>query len=238
MLDRIFTSFATFDHTSLFYIFLTIITYLVAQYLYSKTHNFPLFHPIVGSGAMIIVYLKLTHTDVAEYTSGAHFISDLLAPAIVGLAVPVYGQLRVIRGRLIPIVVSILAGSVTTIVVGFGIGYLFGFGPELLKPMLVKAATTPIAIAAGDMYDASAIAIIVYTLVCGMSSIFTIYLFRFFRIRDHRSMGLALGTCSHAFGTANAFSISPQAGAFSSLALATNGIMIAIVVPLIASFIF
>ncbi len=56
------------------------------------------------------------------------------------------------------------------------------------------------------------------------------------RIRDRRARGLAMGTASHGIGTARAFAESETAGAFSGLAMGLNGMITAILVPLLAAW--
>ncbi|MGL4494472.1 MAG: LrgB family protein, partial [Beijerinckiaceae bacterium] len=56
---------------------------------------------------------------------------------------------------------------------------------------------------------------------------------RLLRIQDQAAIGFAAGLTSHGIGTARAFQIGDVAGTFSGLALALNGFMTALVVPLI-----
>ena len=54
------------------------------------------------------------------------------------------------------------------------------------------------------------------------------------KIRDYAARGFAVGTASHGIGTARAFQVNDLAGTFSGLALGLNGILTAILVPLLA----
>jgi putative effector of murein hydrolase len=48
--------------------------------------------------------------------------------------------------------------------------------------------------------------------------------------------GFALGIASHGIGTTRAFSVSEEAGTYSSLAMGLHGILGAVAIPLAAGF--
>jgi len=52
-------------------------------------------------------------------------------------------------------------------------------------------------------------------------------------VRDPRAVGLAIGISSHGIGTARALQIGDVAGAFSGLGMGLNGVLTAIVLPVI-----
>ena len=56
-------------------------------------------------------------------------------------------------------------------------------------------------------------------------------LFRWLRIKDHAIQGFALGVVAHGIGTARAFAINEQAGAFAALAMGLNGAITALLLP-------
>jgi len=58
-------------------------------------------------------------------------------------------------------------------------------------------------------------------------------LFKLLRIRDHAAQGFAVGVAAHGLGTARAFLISEEMGAFSALAMGLNGLLTAVLLPLL-----
>ena len=60
---------------------------------------------------------------------------------------------------------------------------------------------------------------------------------KLFHIKDSVAQGLAIGTSSHAVGTARAMEMGETQGAMSSLAIGVAGIITAILAPLILKFI-
>jgi putative effector of murein hydrolase len=56
------------------------------------------------------------------------------------------------------------------------------------------------------------------------------------RIRDESAQGFAIGLSSHGIGTARAFQVSEQTGAFAGLAMGLNGAMTAILAPFVVQW--
>ena len=52
------------------------------------------------------------------------------------------------------------------------------------------------------------------------------------RVGDWRARGFALGLAAHGIGTARAFQVNAEAGAFASLAFALHGLLAALLFPL------
>lgn len=59
------------------------------------------------------------------------------------------------------------------------------------------------------------------------------YVYRLLRIDDHAVRGFAIGVASHGIGTARAFQLSEQAGAFAALAMGLNGLLTAALLPIL-----
>ena len=57
--------------------------------------------------------------------------------------------------------------------------------------------------------------------------------FKLLRIEDDAVRGFALGLAAHGIGTARAFQLSEVGGAFGALAMGLNGLITAIIAPMI-----
>ena len=57
------------------------------------------------------------------------------------------------------------------------------------------------------------------------------YVLDFLRIHDHSVRGFSVGVAAHGIGTARAFQVSEEAGAFSGLAMGLNGLATALLFP-------
>jgi putative effector of murein hydrolase len=55
------------------------------------------------------------------------------------------------------------------------------------------------------------------------------------RIHDPAIRGFAIGIASHGIGTARAFQVNEQSGAFAALAMGLNGALTALLLPILLS---
>ena len=221
--------------TPLLWLTITLIVYQLAFMLYSRAKNFPLLNPVLIAVIALVGLLKLSNTSYEGYFDGAQFIHFLLGPATVALAIPLYNQFDKLKTIFLPISLSLLVGSSFAIIIAVYTGKLFGLGQESILSLMPKSVTTPIAMgvseAIGGLPALTAVLVILTGIIGAMSAPL---IFKVFKLKDETTQGFAIGMSSHGIGTARAFAISEEAGAFSGLAMALNGAMTALLVPLIA----
>ncbi|CAM2184984.1 LrgB family protein [Burkholderia orbicola] len=213
---------------------ITLVAYLFAQAVYARARFNPLANPVLIAVAVIVVLLTLTHTPYPTYFEGAQFVHFLLGPATVALALPLYRQWSKLRRTALPLLVGLLAGSLTAIVSAVGIAALFGASHQTIASLAPKSATTPIAMAVaaeiGGIPSLTAVLVIstgIFGAVCARG------ILNLLRIDEPVVRGFALGVASHGIGTARAFQVSEEAGAFAGLGMGLNGVLTAFVVPIL-----
>lgn len=220
-----------------FLIALTFIFYLGAQLLQRRT-GIKLFNPILVSIAGLIGFLLMFRIDYSYYKVGGEYIDFWLKPAVVALGVPLYKQLSTIRRQLLPLIISEMAGCVAGIISVVLLAKAFGASQEVILSLAPKAVTTPIAIeistVVGGIPPLTA-AVVVCTGIFGGMAGFRIV--KLSRISSPIAGGLSIGTAAHAVGTSAAMERSDRYGAFSSLGLTLNGILTALLAPLILEMI-
>ena len=154
------------------------------------------------------------------------YLSYLLTPATVCLAVPLYQQLNLLKKNLKAVAAGILSGVLTSILSVLGLSYLFGLSHDMYVTLLPKSITTAIGMGVSEELGGIVtitVAVIIITGVLG--NIIADVVYRVFRIKEPVAKGLALGTASHAIGTAKAMEMGPVEGAMSSLAIAVAGLL-------------
>lgn len=109
----------------------------------------PLLNPALVAMVVIIPFLILTGIPYDHYFKGSEVLNDLLQPAVVALAYPLYEQLHQIRARWKSIIAICFAGSIVAMVTGTTIALLMGASPEIAASIMPKSVTTPIAMAVG-----------------------------------------------------------------------------------------
>ena len=91
-----------------FGILLTLGAYEIGVFLKNKTKNVFCNPTLIATG-IIIGVLLLFKIDYKTYYDGARFISYLLTPTTVCLAIPLYKQMRILKEHLVAIMAGILA---------------------------------------------------------------------------------------------------------------------------------
>ena len=213
---------------------LTLLAYQAAHALYLKLGSHPLANPVALAVALIVALLTLTGTPYGVYFDGAQFVHFLLGPATVALAIPLYTQLPKLRAMAGPLLAALVAGSLTATVSAVAIGKLFGASEASLLSLAPKSVTTPIAMGIaeriGGLPSLTAVLVIATGILGAVSARF---IYQALGIADHAVRGFAIGVASHGIGTARAFQVSEQAGAFSGLAMGLNALLTALLVPLL-----
>lgn len=212
----------------------TLLAYQGAWWLSKRAHFHPFANPVLLAVAALVLLLKLTGTPYPTYFDGAQFVHFLLGPATVALAIPLYAQLPRLRAMAFPLLAALLAGSLTATVSAVAIGRLFGASEASLLSLAPKSVTTPVAMGIaeriGGLPSLTAVLVITTGILGAVSARF---IYRALGIADHAVRGFAVGVASHGIGTARAFQVSEQAGAFSGLAMGLNALLTALLVPLL-----
>ena len=211
---------------------MTLCAYLAAQWVFVRSKGSPFANPVAISIALIAAVLSVSGMSYQRYFSGAQFVHFLLGPATVALAVPLVRQLPRLRAAFLPLAAALAFGCVTAIVVAVAVALLLGATSELAYTLGPKSATSPIAMAVSQRLGgipALTAALVVGTGILG--AVTAKHVFQFLRIESDAARGFALGLASHGIGTARAFQLSAEAGAFAGLAMGLNGALTALVAP-------
>jgi predicted murein hydrolase (TIGR00659 family) len=210
----------------------TLLAYGLAYRLYLKANSSPLVNPVMTSVVMLISLLMLTGTTYDEYFEGGQFVHFLLGPATVALAVPLYQQLSRLRALWLPVTVSLMCGVVIAAGSSIGLAWLMGGSLEIQMSLAPKSATAPVAMGISETIGGIPSLTAVLVVITGIVGAVTgTRLFEWMGIRDDSVKGIAMGVAAHGIGTARAFQVSNQMGAFSGLAMALSAFATALVVP-------
>lgn len=221
--------------SKVFLIALTFIVFLLSCYIQRRT-GIKLLNPILVSITVLICFLMAAGVDYADYKAGGDYIDFWLKPAVVALGVPLYKQLGAIRRQMLPLLIAEMAGCVAGIISVVVVAELLGASQTVVMSLAPKAVTTPIAMevsASIGGIPALTAAVVVCTGIFGGMAGFRII--KLGRVKSPIAGGLSMGTAAHAIGTSAAMERSDRYGAFSSLGLTLNGLLTALLSPLILS---
>ena len=211
----------------------TLLAYRIAIWIYERSGRSPLANPVAISVALLIAVLYVTGTPYKTYFDGAQFVHFLLGPVTVALAIPLYQQLDKLRRHWFALLAGALAGGAAAIVSAMGVAWLLGASPLTVLSMAPKSVTIPIAMGITEKIGGLPTLTVVMVMLTGVFGAgIAQYVFRLIRIDDDITCGFALGATAHGVGTARAFQVSEEMGAFSGLAMGVSGILTAFLLPL------
>lgn len=217
----------------IFLLAVTFVSYIGAQALQRRL-GIKLLNPILVSIIAIILFLNCAHIDYATYSNGGKYVDFWLKPAVVALGLQLYRQLSTIRKQILPLLISEIAGCIAGVISVVVMAKLLGASHEIIMSLAPKAVTTPIAMeisATVGGIPALTAAVVVCTGIFGGMAGFRII--KLSRIKSPIAQGLSMGTAAHAVGTSAAMERGERYGAFSSLGLTVNGLLTALLTPLI-----
>lgn len=199
----------------------------------------PIFNPLLLATVFIIVFLSVFRIDYETYNQGARYITFLLTPATICLAVPLYRQIETLKKNIAAVFISILCGCAAHVLILLGVAAVLQVDEILTLSFLPKSVTTPIAIGiSGEIGGIQAVTVAGVVIAGILGSVAGPAVFKLFKITEPAAQGLGLGAPSHAIGTSKALECGEIQGAMSSLAIVVTGILTVIIVPFVTKKFF
>lgn len=215
---------------------ISLCAYYVGMILKKKT-GLALFNPLLLSVVFVIAFLSLFQIDYDSYLSSAEYLSYLLTPATVSLAIPLYKQLETLKKNVAAIAGGIGAGVLTSLSSVLLMSWAFRLSHEEYVTLLPKSITTAIGMGVSEELGGCVTITVAVIIVTGILGNMTAeFLCRICRLRSAVSRGLAIGAASHAIGTAKAMEMGEEEGAMSSLAIVMSGLCTVIGATVFAGF--
>ena len=237
--DQLSAIWVYLSTTPLLGLTLTLVIYSLAYQLYSRCQFNPLLNPVLVSITMIISVLLITNTPYKTYFDGAQYIHFLLGPATVALAVPLYEQIPKLKRLWLPVLVSITGGTCIGVISAVLIARGLGASLEIQLSIAPKSVTAPVAMGISEQIGGLPSLTAAFVAITGIIGVLLgMRTLKIVRIKDDIVKGIAMGVTSHGIGTARAFQISKEMGAFSGLAMALTALATAIALPSLIHWLF
>lgn len=225
-----------FETSAFFGVVISLIGYEIGL-LIKKKWKKAIFNPLLISILFVMAFLGIFQVDYTAYEEGSKYISYLLTPATVCLAIPLYQQLELLKQNKKAIMIGIMAGVLASLGSVLGLSVLFGLTHEQYVTLLPKSITTAIGMGvseeAGGLVTIT-VAVIIITGVLG--NMIAESICHLFRIKEPVAKGIAIGTAAHAVGTARAMEMGEIEGAMSSLSIVVSGLITVVGVSIFAGF--
>jgi predicted murein hydrolase (TIGR00659 family) len=214
----------------------TLIAYSVGDAAFKASGKRAYVNPVLIAVTLLAVVLWTTATPYQTYFEGAQFVHFMLGPATGALAAPLYGNLSRIRRYAIPLVCSLLVGSVTAILSALGVAYALGVRGDMLISIAPKSVTAPVALGISESLGGQPTLTAVLVILTGvMGAVMATPLLNRLGVTDWHARGFAVGVASHGIGTARAFQVNETAGAFAGIGMGLNALLTTVLAPIIVS---
>lgn len=206
-------------------------TFLFGIWIYKKTKT-PLLQPLMISMIVIIPFLKLTGIDYQSFYQNTRILNFMLGPSVVALGYVLYEQIEHLKGNVLSILTAVFVGSAVGIISVVFVAKAFGADKVLIASLAPKSVTTPIAISLAEKDGGLPALTTAFVVICGVfGGIIGPIILRKLGFKSKIAHGLAMGSASHALGTARAMEMGAIEGAISGLAIGIMGIMTALLIP-------
>lgn len=209
---------------------LSLFAYQFGMFLKKKTKS-DIVNPLLVAIVVCIVVLVLFDIDYEQYNNGAKYISFLLTPATVCLAIPLYEQYELLKNNWKAIISGISAGIITNAVSIYLLSLLFGFSHEEYVTFLPKSITTAIGMGISEELGGIVSITVSSIVITGIfGSLIAERIYKILKIKNPIAKGIATGTAAHAMGTSKAMEMGEVEGAMSSLAIVVSGLLTVVTV--------
>lgn len=217
--------------TEVFLLALVLGAFYLGIIIYQKT-KITLLQPLLTAMVIIIPFLLITDIDYQTFYHNTRILNFMLGPSVVALGYVLYEQIGHIKGNVVSILTAVFTGSVVGITSVVLIAKVLGADKMLMASLAPKSVTTPIAISLAEQTGGVPALAAAFVVICGIfGGLVGPIVLRRIGIKSKIAKGLAMGSASHALGTARAMEMGALEGAISGLAIGIMGIMTALLIP-------
>lgn len=237
MKAEIFDLWVYISTTPLLGLTLTLLAYQIGLYIAARASSHPFANPVLIAMVLIASLLVITNTPYKTYFEGAQFVHFLLGTATVALGVSFYERLAALRRNWRALALGLAAGATVSMIAALFLAKLLGASSATIASLVPKSVTAPIAMGISAVIGGVPTLSAVFCIVTGiLGAASGKLIFDTLGIKDMSIRGFALGAHAHGIGTARAFSVSAEAGAFAALALGLHGVIASLLLPFVAKF--
>ena len=231
---RPFSDWTGFGLSAMLWIGVTVAAYLLAQKLYRRFGGNPILVPVATTSAMVMLVLWLSGVRYEAYAVATKPLNWWVGPATVAIAIPLFAQCDRLKCIWKPLLIALFAGSVVAMLSAIGIAWALGGSWETLASLMPKSATMPIAIPMAERFGGlPALAAVAVVITGVVGTVISHPLLRVLKVTDPAARGFAIGLTAHAIGMARELQVNQVSGSFAALAMGLNGILTALLMPIL-----
>lgn len=159
----------------------------------------------------------------------------MLGPGVVALAYPLYNNRKVLVQNIAPILTGVCIGSLLGMTSGILFVEMLGGNHDLVLSVIPKSITTPVALQLTDTLGGIPSMTAIFVMIAGISGVVLgPLILKLVRISSYVGKGIALGSASHALGTARTMEYGEPAVSMSSVSMTLSALLGTVFGPIIA----
>lgn len=205
--------------TGFFWLLATLAVYGISKTIY-RIHSKVYLSPLLITPVVLVVALIWMKIPYESYHTGGQWLSDLLQPATVAFAVPLYKYYNVLKKHAVEILVSVLSGSIVAMFSSAALAKWMHLDMTLITSLIPRSITTPIAMNVSEGLGGIPNITAVFVIITGlMGAMLGPMVMKAFHIDNEVARGVLFGTSAHGTGTSKAFELSSLTGTISSISM-------------------
>ncbi|MBA9084735.1 putative murein hydrolase (TIGR00659 family) [Fontibacillus solani] len=213
----------------------TLVIYGLSKKLY-RVHPKVYLSPLLITPLIVVAVLMWVKIPYETYYSGGKWLSNLLQPATVAFAVPLYKYYDVLKKHAVEILVSVLSGSVVAMLSSAVLAKWMHLDITLVTSLIPRSVTTPIAMNVSEVIGGIPNITAVFVIITGlMGAMLGPVVMKMFHIENEVARGVLFGTSAHGTGTSKAFELSSLTGTISSISMILAALFTLGAAPMILS---
>ena len=214
-------------------IFLTVVTYGLGMRI-KKKWNFAICNPLLIAIILGVATLGIFHISYESFMKSGQFINMLIGPATAVVGLSIYRQRHVLKEFMVPILIGSAVSSICSLGSAWFISNIFALERHVQLSILPKSITTAIALdISAQLGGTESITLMAVVTAGVLGPVINSFLIQLLHLKDPVAVGVAMGSTSHAAGTAKAMEIGKMEGAVSGVCIGTTAVFTSLLVSLL-----
>lgn len=219
----------------LLYLILTLVVYRLSTRVY-KIRPRVYLSPLLVTPVVLVAILLWAKVPYEAYHSGGKWLSNMLQPATIAFAIPLYKYYNVLKKHAVEILISVLSGSVVAMFSSALLAEWMHLDSQLISSLIPRSITTPIAMNVSQVIGGVPNITAVFVILTGLlGAMLGPWIMKLFRIEGEVARGVLFGTSAHGTGTSIAFELSSLTGTISSISMILAALFTLGAAPLLIS---
>lgn len=199
--------------------------FLFGKWINKKT-KLPFLNPLLIAIIIIVAFMLIFNVDYDAFNNSAKYISYLITPATVALAIPLYKHIALLKKHFAAIIAALVVGTFSGLLSVYVLSLLFGLNHEMYVTLLPKSITTAVGMSISEEFGGIVTITVITIIITGiLGAIIDEPIYRILHIKSSIAKGLGLGAASHVIGTSKAMGIDEECGAMGSLSIVVCSII-------------